>query len=153
MIAMRQNLTSVVEDGSYNPWQRWWWGAAPEYAEEQTYIARSGLCLTREGFMAFLWGESMGPEELGKAMLALRCVRGMHLDMNSKHTGFEFYRPFASGQSRAAARPRARPSNEYEGADRAGARLQLPRAPRGQDDDAAALPALPRRATRATSSS
>ena len=47
--------------------------------------------------MAFLWGESMGPEELGKAMLALRCVRGMHLDMNAKHTGLEFYRPFAPG--------------------------------------------------------
>jgi hypothetical protein len=111
MIAMRQNLTSVVEDGVYNPWQRWWWGAAPEWAEEQTYIARSGLCLTQEGHMAFLWGESMGPEELGKAMLALRCVRGMHLDMNSKHTGLEFYRPLAKA---AAAPPLGRPLGEME---------------------------------------
>jgi hypothetical protein len=95
MLAMRQNLTSVVEGTTYNPWERWWWGAAPEWADEQTYIHRSGLCLTREGFFAYFWGESMGPEELGKAMLAARCVRGMHLDMNSKHTGFEFYRPYA----------------------------------------------------------
>jgi hypothetical protein len=50
--------------------------------------------------MAYLWGESMGPEELGKAMLALRCARGIHLDMNSKHTGFEFYRPLAPGADR-----------------------------------------------------
>jgi hypothetical protein len=111
MIAMRQNLTSVVEDGHYNPWQRWWWGAAPEWAEEQTYIARSGLCLTQEGHMAFLWGESMGPEELGKAMLALRCVRGMHLDMNSKHTGLEFYRPLVKGEPAAAL---GRPLGEME---------------------------------------
>lgn len=94
MLAMRQNLTSVVEGETWNPWERWWWGAAPQWAEEQTYIHRSGLCLTREGFFAYFWGESMGPEELGKAMLAARCARGMHLDMNSKHTGFEFYRPY-----------------------------------------------------------
>jgi hypothetical protein len=95
MVGMRQNLTSVVEDGAYNPWQRWWWGAAPEWAEEQTYIARSGLCVTSSGHMAYLWGETMGPAELGKAMQSLHCVRGMHLDMNTKHTGFEFYRAFA----------------------------------------------------------
>jgi hypothetical protein len=99
MLAMRQNLTSVVEGDVYNPWKRWWWGAAPEWAEEQTYIHRSGLCLTREGFLAYFWGESMGPDELGKAMLAVRCERGMHLDMNGKHTGLEFYQPYAAGQT------------------------------------------------------
>lgn len=93
MRAMRQNLTSVVEDGIYNPWKRWWWGAAPAWATDQTYIHRTGLCLTVEGFLAYFWGESMGPEELGAAMTAARCRRGMHLDMNSKHTGLEFYRP------------------------------------------------------------
>jgi len=91
MVAFRQNLTSVVEDGTYNPWERWWWGAAPANADEQTYIDRTGLCLTEEGFMAYFWGKSMGPLALGNAMLATRCVRGMHLDMNSRHTGFEFY--------------------------------------------------------------
>jgi hypothetical protein len=99
MLAMRQNLTSVVEGDVYNPWKRWWWGAAPEWAEEQTYIHRSGLCLTREGFLAYFWGESMGPDELGKAMLAVRCERGMHLDMNGKHTGLEFYHPYTADQS------------------------------------------------------
>jgi hypothetical protein len=99
MISLRQNLTSVVEDGKYNPWLRWWWGAAPEDTKEQTFIARSGLCLTREGHLAFLWGESMGPEALGKAMLALDCRRGIHLDMNAKHTGLEFYRPFAPAET------------------------------------------------------
>ena len=32
-------------------------------------------------------------------MLSARCVRGMHLDMNSKHTGFELYRTFAPNET------------------------------------------------------
>jgi hypothetical protein len=91
MIGMRQNLTSVVEGDRFNPWERWWWGAAPLEADEQVHIDRSGLCLTEEGYLAYFWGRSMGPEALGAAMLGTRCVRGMHLDMNSRHTGFEFY--------------------------------------------------------------
>ncbi|GAB4110523.1 MAG: hypothetical protein OHK0013_46410 [Sandaracinaceae bacterium] len=94
MVDMRQNLTSVVEDGVYNPWERWWWGAAPPGATEQTYTHRSGLCVTEEGFMAFFWGASLGPETLGQAMISARCARSMHLDMNSGHCGFEFFRPY-----------------------------------------------------------
>ena len=105
MIALRQNLTSVVEDGKFNPWGRWWWGAAPEAATEQTYTHRTGLCLTSEGFMAYFWGPNMGPEALGAAMIGARCVRGMHLDMNSKHTGFEFYRLVRRGESMPARGP------------------------------------------------
>lgn len=94
MVDMRQNLTSVVEDGVYNPWERWWWGAAPPGATEQTFTHRSGMCLTEEGFMAFFWGGSLGPESLGQAMISARCARSMHLDMNSGHCGFEFFRPY-----------------------------------------------------------
>lgn len=95
MIAMRQNLTSVVESGEYNPWKRWWWGAAPLNAKEQTFTHRTGLCLTQNGQMAFFWGTLLGPEALGAGMLAMKCVRGMHLDMNSGHCGFEFYATFS----------------------------------------------------------
>jgi hypothetical protein len=91
MFEFRQNLTSIVEDGRFNPWRRWWWGAAPLNATEQVFVDRSGLCLTEEGFMAYFWGSSMGVDQLGDAMLAARCVRGMHLDMNGKHTAFEYY--------------------------------------------------------------
>lgn len=94
MVDMRQNLTSVVEDGVYNPWERWWWGAAPPGATEQTFTHRSGMCITEEGFMAFFWGGSLGPEALGAAMISARCARSMHLDMNSGHCGFEFFRPY-----------------------------------------------------------
>jgi hypothetical protein len=91
MVEFRQNLTSVVEDGRFNPFERWWWGAAPLNAEEQVRIDRSGVCLTEEGFYAYFFGKSLGPEALGEAMLRTRCVRAVHLDMNSRHTGFEFY--------------------------------------------------------------
>jgi len=114
VIALRQNLTSVVEDGRFNPWERWWWGAAPLYAGEQTFIDRSALCLTEEGFLAYFWGKSMGPEALGKALLATRCVRGLHLDMNSRHTGLEFYDVRPAGAPRP---PLGREllEGEYEG--------------------------------------
>ena len=91
MLSFRQNLTSVVEGEEYNPWGRWWWGAAPASATEQTYIHRTGLCLRPDGAMVYLWGRALGPEALGRAMQAVDCIRGMHLDMNSRHTGFEFY--------------------------------------------------------------
>lgn len=98
MVEFRQNLTSVVEDGRWNPWRRWYWGAAPSGDEEQVFIDRSGLCLTQEGFVVYFWGKSMGAEELGKAMLAARCVRGLHLDMNQRHTAFELYNAFERDQ-------------------------------------------------------
>ncbi len=91
MIAFRQNLTSLVEDGRFNPWGRWWWGAAPQQKSEQTLTQRSALCLSREGLMIYGWGDSLSPEALGEALVAARCVRAMHLDMNSGHSGMEFY--------------------------------------------------------------
>ncbi len=109
MVEFRQNLTSVVEGDRWNPWRRWYWGAAPQGDEEQVFIDRSGLCLTREGFLVYFWGKSMGAEELGKAMLAARCVRGLHLDMNQRHTAFELYNVYPRSQPPA---PLERPLDE-----------------------------------------
>ena len=114
MVDMRQNLTSVVEDGRFNPWERWWWGAAPLNAGEQTFIDRSGLCVTDENFVAYFWGQSLGPEALGRAMIAMRCRRGLHLDMNSSHTGFEFYKVVPSAAPFAPL-DRDLGDGEYEG--------------------------------------
>lgn len=115
MVEMRQNLTSVVEDGVFNPWERWWWGAAPQTASEQTFTHRSGLCLTEEGFLAFFWGSSLGAESLGAAMTAARCSRSMHLDMNSAHTGMELFRPYAESTPPAPIETMHRDS-EFDGA-------------------------------------
>ena len=101
IVAYRQNLTSLVEDGKFNPWGRWWWGAAPQNKSEQTLTQRSALCFTKEGFMVYAWGDSASPEALGAALVATRCVRAMHLDMNSGHSGMEFYNVLAEGEARA----------------------------------------------------
>ena len=114
MREMRQNLTSVVEGERYNPWRRWWWGAAPQNADDQVFIDRSGLCLTREGFLAYFWGKSMGADELGAAMLSARCVRGIHLDMNSRHTGFEFYNVRSGADPHPPLERRPRRGSEFE---------------------------------------
>jgi len=103
MVAFRQNLTSLVEDGQFNPWNRWWWGAAPKQQSEQTLTQRSALCVTREGFMIYAWGDSASPEALGAALVAARCARAMHLDMNSGHSGMEFYNVLAPQEARAQA--------------------------------------------------
>lgn len=113
LVELRQNLTSVVEDGVWNPWERWWWGAAPQESDEQTYTYRSGLCLTNEGFFAFFWGDSLGPEALGQAMISARCQRAMHLDMNSGHCGFEFFRTYRAEES-ATIPSVARVHTQYE---------------------------------------
>jgi hypothetical protein len=101
MVSFRQNLTSLVEDGRFNPWNRWWWGAAPKQQSEQTLTQRSALCVTRAGFMVYAWGDSASPEALGAALVAARCVRAMHLDMNSGHSGMEFYNVLAPNEPRA----------------------------------------------------
>ncbi|MCA9609271.1 MAG: hypothetical protein KC619_26900 [Myxococcales bacterium] len=116
MVDMRQNLTSVVEDGVYNPWERWYWGAAPRQVEEQTFTTRSGMCLTSEGFLAYFWSQGVGPEALGEAMNRARCVRSMHLDMNNPHCGFEFFQPFAPGvDPPPLGSHRLRRDSEYDG--------------------------------------
>lgn len=91
VVEMRQNLTSVVEGTEANPWRRWWWGAAPSNDDQQVLIHRSGMCLTSEGFMVYFWGKAMSSDALANAMLSARCVRGIHLDMNDRHTAFELY--------------------------------------------------------------
>ncbi|MCB9591513.1 MAG: hypothetical protein H6719_02165 [Sandaracinaceae bacterium] len=115
MVDMRQNLTSVVEDGRYNPWERWYWGAAPRQVEEQTFTTRSGMCLTEEGFLAYFWSQGVGPEALGAAMLRTRCVRALHLDMNNPHCGFEFFHPYAPGEEPPPLTNRRRRESEFDG--------------------------------------
>ena len=114
MVSFRQNLTSLVEDDRFNPWGRWWWGAAPQQRSEQTLTQRSALCFTREGFMVYAWGDSSSPEALGAALLRARCVRAMHLDMNAGHSGMELYNVLAPSEPRQEIQRRE--PYRYEGA-------------------------------------
>jgi hypothetical protein len=90
--SFRQNLTPLVMDDLVNPYHRTWWGGVPPGWEDATRTVRTGLCLTREGFVGYLYGSGIDSTHLATAMQAARCQYGLQLDMNPGHTGFEFYR-------------------------------------------------------------
>ncbi len=89
--AFRQNMTVLVQDGVMDPYQRSWWGGAPPGSEDPAHTVRTAVCMTEEGFALYAWGRSISHETLGAALLAARCGYAVHLDMNTGHSGFEFY--------------------------------------------------------------
>jgi hypothetical protein len=97
IISFRQNMTALVENGDLNPWKRHWWGGLPPGWTEESRTVRSGLCMTKEGFIGYFYGASIDPDVLGLAMQRARCSYGIHLDMNPGHTGLEFYRAAPKG--------------------------------------------------------
>ncbi|MDX2053764.1 MAG: hypothetical protein SFV15_15285 [Polyangiaceae bacterium] len=90
-ISLRQNLTPLIADGVQNPYARHFWGGTPEGWEDDARTLRSGLCLTREAFVAYFYGNALAPKQLSSAMQQARCDYGVHLDMNPGHVGLEFY--------------------------------------------------------------
>lgn len=89
----RQNLTALVEDGVFNPFRRSFWGGnVPSSAPGDEHTCRTGVCMTREGYIAYFWGEDLTPRSLAEGMISARCAYGVHLDMNGANTGFEFLR-------------------------------------------------------------
>ncbi|MEZ4408896.1 MAG: hypothetical protein R3A52_20865 [Polyangiales bacterium] len=89
----RQNLTSLVEDGVFNPYRRTFWGGnVPGAPPGESHTARTGVCMTREDFVGYFWGNGLTERSLADAMTAARCQYGVHLDMNGANTGFEFFR-------------------------------------------------------------
>ena len=114
-VSLRQNLTALVQDEKFNPWQRSWWGGTPPGWPDRIHSARSGLCLTREGFVGYFYGGNIAAEDLGGAMIAARCNFGVHLDMNPGHVGFEFYNVAPQGRLAPLEHP-LRSDSEAEGA-------------------------------------
>lgn len=88
----RQNMTPLIVDEVVNPYKRHWWGGVPPGWTEESRTVRSGVCMTREGFVGYFYGGSVDPDVLARAMQRARCTYGVHLDMNAGHTGLEFYR-------------------------------------------------------------
>lgn len=114
VLSFRQNMTPLVQNDKFNPWGRAWWGGVPPGWHDAIHTARSGLCLTKENFVAYFWGNDIGPEPLGRAMLAARCSFGIHLDMNPGLVGFEFYNVQPTSNFQPLGRP-LQPDWEYEG--------------------------------------
>lgn len=114
VLSYRQNLTAMVEKGKYNPWGRTWWGGTPPEWKDNIHTTRSGLCLTKENYVAYIWGADASSEAIAGAMFAARCTYGMHLDMNPGMAGFEFYDVQPSARYKPLGRP-LQPDWEYEG--------------------------------------
>lgn len=98
LVSFRQNLTPLVQDQTANPYRRHYWGGLPEGWQHESLTVRTALCLTRDGFLAYLYGDHLDPSTLVTAALAAGCTYALHLDMNAGHTGFELYRVAPSGQ-------------------------------------------------------
>jgi hypothetical protein len=105
VVAYRQNLTALVQDGRFNPWGRTWWGGTPPGWPDQIHSARSAICMTSEGYVGYFYSTSISAEDLAQGMLDARCSFGIHLDMNPGHAGFEFYDVAPEGQLRPLGRP------------------------------------------------
>lgn len=121
VVAFRQNLTALVQDGKFNPWGRNWWGGTPPGWPDQIHSARSAICLTAEHFVGYFYSTSISADDLAQGMLDAHCAFGIHLDMNPGHAGFEFYDVAPAGGLAALGRP-MQPDWEAEGkvADMAG---------------------------------
>ncbi len=91
VLSYRQNMTVLVQDGQFNPYGRTWWGGTPPGWADKTHTVRTGMCLTKEKFVAYFYGADLGPEGLAQAMIQTRCSYGLALDMNAGHSGLEFY--------------------------------------------------------------
>jgi hypothetical protein len=92
IVSYRQNMTVMVQDEKFNPFGRTWWGGTPPGWADKTHTVRTGICLTREDFVAYFYGADISPEALSQAMIQVRCKFGIALDMNAGHSGLEFYR-------------------------------------------------------------
>jgi hypothetical protein len=92
LYSVRQNLAPMIEDGVVNPLRNLYWGLAVKTDRERIHIVRSGLCMTEEGFGAYLWGQAVSLATLAKAMQMARCQYGMQMDINKTNASLEFYR-------------------------------------------------------------
>ncbi len=98
VVSYRQNMTVMVQDEQFNPYNRTWWGGTVPGSEDKTHTVRTGICLTKERFVAYFYGADLSPEALAQSMIQARCSYGLALDMNAGHSGMEFYRVAPSGE-------------------------------------------------------
>jgi hypothetical protein len=101
----RQNMSVMVEDEKFNPFGRTWWGGTVPGAEDKTHTVRTGMCLTKESFVAYFYGADLSPDALAQAMIQARCSYGLALDMNAGHSGMEFYKVAPTAELGSLERP------------------------------------------------
>jgi hypothetical protein len=105
ILSYRQNMTVLVQDQKFNPYGRTWWGGTPPGWADKTHTVRTGICLTKEHFVAYFYGADISPEALAQAMIQTRCSFGLALDMNAGHSGLEFYKVAPANEFEALSQP------------------------------------------------
>lgn len=105
ILSYRQNMTVMVQDEKFNPYKRTWWGGTVPGSEDKTHTVRTGICQTREDFVAYFYGADLSPDALAQAMIQARCRYGIALDMNAGHSGLEFYKVAPAEEFEPLGRP------------------------------------------------
>jgi len=105
VMSYRQNMTVMVQDEKFNPYGRSWWGGTPPGWADKTHTVRTGICMTKERFIAYFYGADLSPEALSQAMIQTRCAYGIALDMNAGHSGLEFYKVAPAEEFEPLGRP------------------------------------------------
>ena len=104
LVAFRQNLPPLIEDGVFNPYKRRTWGWHRHVAGAVSgRTIRSAVCYTTDGYVMYFYSEFSDENGLTSALLNCSCRYAVHLDMNKGHTGFEFYRLLATGEEPSVA--------------------------------------------------
>ncbi len=105
ILSYRQNMTVMVLDEKFNPYNRSWWGGTPPGWADKTHTVRTGICHTKEHFIAYFYGADISPDALAQAMIQARCSYGLALDMNAGHSGLEFYKVAPAEELEPLGRP------------------------------------------------
>ena len=92
IVSFRQNLAPLIEDDVINPLKNRYWGLAVRSQRERIHIVRSGICFTKEGYGAYLWGKALSLDTMARAMKIARCQYGMQMDINRTNASLEWYR-------------------------------------------------------------
>ncbi len=93
MHSFRQNAQPIYGEGRANPLERVakWGGTGGVGGSDGPYTIRSGICRTKSGHLAYVYGEHMDHLQLAEVMEKAGCDYGVHLDMNGIHAGLEFF--------------------------------------------------------------
>lgn len=92
IVSYRQNLTPLLQDGVVNPYKRHWWGSSPDLNPDSPMIQRSGICWTSGGHLIFGLAKAVNEYSFAEGLKRAGCHYLIQLDVNSAHSGFEYYR-------------------------------------------------------------
>ncbi|MDE0805320.1 MAG: phosphodiester glycosidase family protein [Acidimicrobiales bacterium] len=100
VVSVRQNLELVVDQGKPVDGLKTsidgQWGKRKYQIQ---YTRRSGIGITDTGALVYVAGDDLTTDTMATALSQVGAVRGMELDIHSKHPTFNFFEPSASAGS------------------------------------------------------